>query len=79
MTRRTICACADEGGGADSCAFGRGGAENTTFDRKLTTDSRYQTELFMSSRTLKMLSKGQAAKTELCERFWGNLVIYPPT
>ena len=32
----------------------------------------------MSSRTLKMLSKGQAAKIELYERFWGNLVIYPP-
>ena len=45
---------------------------------KLTTDSGYQTESFMSPTTLKMLSKGKAAKRDLYQRFWGNLGIYPP-
>ena len=47
---------------------------------KLTTDSGYQTESFRSPTTLKMLSKGLAAKRDLYQqRFWGNLGIYPPT
>ena len=45
-------------GGADACAFGRGGLKARPLTIKLTTDSGYQMESFMSPTTLKMLSKG---------------------
>ena len=63
-------------GGADACAFGRGGAESTTFDLKIDDRQRIPNGVIHVSNNAK---NAQQTVSDLYERFWGNLGIYPPT